>query len=197
MCKGGLKHLDRLGIGSSAHFHNISTLEVLRYIVCELYDNGLFCCGPLVLSQGSKAVPIGGFFPAQLYELWAMWREFRFVFGEDRDKVCALWSQVMLPVCSELFPNASPPSLSLSGDTDFTLAPHVARTMLCRHSLMVHRTLHSVSLDALSRDGFDGWWSPMEKLHGCMHLGDYNILLVRSSAWDWPPGPRVSFLPRL
>ena len=110
------------------------------------------------------------------------------MFGNERDKVRTVWSPVLMSVCSELFPNASPPSISLTGDTDFTLSPHVARTMLCRHSFMVHPRLHSVSLNALSRVGFDGWWSPMEKQWGCMHLGDYNILLVRSTAWDGAPG---------
>ena len=114
----------------------------------------------------------------------------------DVCSVCSVWSEVMMPVCAQLVPETSAPSLSLTGDTDFTLSPHVASTMLCRQSLMVHPRLHSVSLDALSRDGFDGWWSPMEKLWGCMHLGDCNVLLVRTTAWDGAPGGRLQAIMR-
>ena len=102
----------------------------------------------------------------------------------------------MLPLLPTLVATVDAVELSLIGDTDFTLSPIVAQTMVCRQKIMVHPRIAKVSLPALSQSGFDGWWSPMEKLFGCMHIGDSNILLVRSTAWDGAPDGRLGAIMR-
>ena len=137
VCKRGLKHLDWVGTRSSS-LSCISGAEVLCYIAFGLFDDGLFCCGPFVLPQGDKGVPIGGFLSAQLSELWALWREWRFVFRPACVSACAVWAAILQPFSHAEYPDTPPPSLSLVGDSDFTLSPHVASTMLCRRSIMLH-----------------------------------------------------------
>ena len=196
IAKGQLKHLDRIGTGSSDQFYNISSAAVLRYVQFELFENELFVLGPVILSQGDKGVPIGGFLSAQISELWALWREAQYAFGDQRALVTEQWCTAMRPLLPDLAPALETVELSLIGDTDFTLSPVVAQTMVCRQKIMVHPRIALVSLPALSQSGFDGWWSPMEKLFGCMHMGELNILLVRSTAWDGAPDGRLGAIMR-
>ena len=196
IAKGHLKHLDRIGTGSSDQFYNISSGAVLRYVQFELFENELFVLGPLILSQGDKGVPIGGFLSAQIRELWALWREAHYVFGDRRAGVTEQWCAAMLPLLPALVPIVDAVELSMIGDTDFTLSPIVAQTMVCRQKIMVHPRSAQVTLPALSQSGFDGWWSPMEKPFGCMHIGSTNILLVRSTTWDGAPDGRLGAIMR-
>ena len=57
IAKGHLKHLDRIGTGSSDQFYNISSDVVLWYVQLELFQNELFVLGPMILSQGDKVSP--------------------------------------------------------------------------------------------------------------------------------------------
>ena len=110
--------------------------------------------------------------------------------------MCSEWSAAMQQhVCGSASCVISA-EFSLIGDTDFTLSPFVAQTMLCRQNLMGHPWIAHVSLLALSQQGFDGWWNPMEKLLGCMHLGSHNVLLVHSTAWDGAPDGRLGAIMR-
>ena len=102
----------------------------------------------------------------------------------------------MLPLLPALVPTVDAVELSLIGDTDFTLSPMVAQTMVCRQKIMVHPRIAQVSLPVLSQSGFDGWWSPMEKMFGCMHIGSTNILRLRSTAWDGAPDGRLGAIMR-
>ena len=45
------------------------------YVEFELFNNGFFTVGPLVLLHGTTGIPMGGFLGAQLTELWCIWRE--------------------------------------------------------------------------------------------------------------------------
>ena len=194
--KGHLKHLDRIGTWSSDQFYNISCDAVLRYVQLELFENELFVLCPLILSQGDKGVPIGGFLSAQISELWELWREVQYVFGDQQAAVAEQWCAAILPLLPTLVAAVDTVELSLIGDTDFTLSPIFAQTMVCRQKIMVHPRIAQVSLPALSQSGFDGWWSPMEKMFGCMHIGEFNILLVRSTAWDGTPDGRLGAIMR-
>ena len=73
--KDGLRKSDRLGKGTFERFLNVSSDEVWRYVDFDFSFNNLFVLGPLVLRQGLKGVPIGGFLSAQLAELWCLWQE--------------------------------------------------------------------------------------------------------------------------
>ena len=62
----------------------MSADEVLRYSDFELFYNTLFVLGPLVMCKGEKGVPIGGFLSAQMSEMWCLWREALYLFGDQR-----------------------------------------------------------------------------------------------------------------
>ena len=73
-----------------------SEIELLRFMEYDIYYNNLFTMGPLIMHQGAKGVPIGGFVSAQIAEFWAMWRELFFVFGECKGQTCALVEEELL-----------------------------------------------------------------------------------------------------
>ena len=75
IAKGGGEDLDRMGKASARQFHLLTEDEVLRFAEYDLCSNVLLAIGPLILSQGDKGVPIGGFISAQIAEIWAAWRE--------------------------------------------------------------------------------------------------------------------------
>ena len=84
IAKGGQKQLDRIGIASSSDFTPIPFQEVKHYVTFDTKFCNLYTLGELILQQGLKGVPIGGFLSAQLAEIWATWREAMFLFGKDR-----------------------------------------------------------------------------------------------------------------
>ena len=53
-----------MGKASARHFHLLTEDEVLRFAEYDLCSNVLLAIGPLILSQGDKGVPIGGFISA-------------------------------------------------------------------------------------------------------------------------------------
>ena len=69
------RHLDRIGKSSAPGFVVIDEGVIERFVDFDLTDNVLFTAGSVVLMQGGKGVPTGGFISAQASELWAMWRE--------------------------------------------------------------------------------------------------------------------------
>ena len=72
IAKGGLRERDRLGRASSKDYDIFEDEEVTRYVTYDVRSCNLFTLGPLVLRQGAKGVPIGGYLSAQLAEIWAM-----------------------------------------------------------------------------------------------------------------------------
>ena len=65
IAKGGLRHLDRIGLASSSDFYGINFDQVLRYVLFDISQCNLFTLGQLIIQQGIKGVPIGGFLSAQ------------------------------------------------------------------------------------------------------------------------------------
>ena len=115
IAKQGLKHLDRHGKVSSKDFFVFSEVELLRFVKYDIYYNNMFTIGPLIMHQGAKGVPIGGFVSALMAELWAMWRESFFVFGECKGQTCALMEEELLPQWEKTQLPGKPPTLCLSG----------------------------------------------------------------------------------
>ena len=83
IAKGGQRHLDRVAT-SSSDFTTISFDEVKRYVVFDTEFCNLFTIGELIIQQGLKGVPIGGYLSAQLAEIWATWRESTFLYGDSK-----------------------------------------------------------------------------------------------------------------
>ena len=69
------KHLDRVGTSAAQSFLVVSEAAIMRFLDLDLDQNVLSTAGGVVVAQGGKGVPIGGFISAQAAELWAMWRE--------------------------------------------------------------------------------------------------------------------------
>ena len=84
IAKGGQRHLDRIGKASSSDFTTMSFEEVRRYVLFDTEFCNLFTIGELIVRQGLKGVPIGGYLSAQLAEIWATWREATFLFGKHK-----------------------------------------------------------------------------------------------------------------
>ena len=64
VAKGGDKACDRVGKANSQLFHTIPFEAVLRYVTWDIRFNVWFCVGPVLMAQGDKGVPIGGFLSA-------------------------------------------------------------------------------------------------------------------------------------
>ena len=78
-------HLDRVGTASYSEFTTISFDEVKRYMVFDTEFCNLFTIGELIIQQGLKGVPIGGYLSAQVAEILAIWRESTFLYGDRKD----------------------------------------------------------------------------------------------------------------
>ena len=74
-CERWEKTLDRIGKSSGSQFILVSEASVSRFVEFDTKQNNLFTIGGIILAQGAKGVPIGGFISAQLAEIWAVWKE--------------------------------------------------------------------------------------------------------------------------
>ena len=54
----------------------------MRYVHWDIHHNIWFSAGPVLMAQGDKGVPIGGFLSAQQMILWAISKE-RKLFEHD------------------------------------------------------------------------------------------------------------------
>ena len=77
IAQGGEKDLDRAGSCSPVIFTCCPNMKFLRFGDFDLHCNTLLHLGSVMLSQGSKGVPIGDFLSAQIAERWAAWHGFR------------------------------------------------------------------------------------------------------------------------
>ena len=83
----GVRKLDRLGRGSSTDYISILEEEVMRYVRFDIEDDIRLVFARLILRQGGKGVPIGGFLSAHLGEIWCSWREAIWGFGQSKHSV--------------------------------------------------------------------------------------------------------------
>ena len=75
IAKGGDKTLDHIGKGSESKHRLVNLRDVLEFVKWDIFHNTEFVFGCIVMSQGDKGVPIGGFLSAQLCVLWGIFRE--------------------------------------------------------------------------------------------------------------------------
>ena len=106
-----IKHLDRVGTSAAQSFLVVDEAAIMRFLDFDLDQNVLFAAGGVVLAQGGKGVPIGGFMSAQAPELCAMWREHHLFdsasigsaqFEEAWQSV--VWSELCPPITSRTTP---------------------------------------------------------------------------------------------
>ena len=207
VAKGGLKELDHLGRSTSKDFHNLSAHEVLRYTDFELFHNTLFVLGPLVMCQGEKGVPIGGFLSAHISEIWCLWREALYLFGDCRPQVMTAWCDDMKqPDVMKLLPVplSQQPFLHLCGTSDFSVSQPISQndplnTAVLFHSgdsVLAHPQVHLVTGDSLYDSGFSPWWQPMDKMCAAFGVGDFCVRICYTEAWDGMLGGRLEVILR-
>ena len=102
-------------------------------------------------------MPIGGFLSAQLAEIWATWREVTYLFGDSKGIIKTDVNESIEGWGRERGVVGPLPTLTLSGNTDFTLAPLEAQTMSYHGGMMRSRSIAQVTSDDLSTVGFVGW----------------------------------------
>ena len=166
--------------------------EVWRYVDWDFLSNKLFVLGPLILRQGLKEVPIGGFVSAQLAELWCLWREWH-ALTQATDATSKNWLVEYTRVSREekvIFDNND--VLFLTPDNcDKFLASVGAQAMVQNRSVAHSPDIARVGVEDLHCDGFDGWWQPLDVLVGGFTLDGNTISLVAPSPWDGAVGGRL------
>ena len=81
--------------------------------------------------------------------------------------------------------NGIPPSLVLTGHTNFTFSSFEAASMSFMGRMLRSREVHLVIRDTLKSEGFDDYWSPVDRLDGCLQWGAGEKLLVfNTTPWD-------------
>ena len=66
IAKGGDKTLDHIGKRSESKHRTVNLKDVLEFVKWDVFHNTEFVFGSVVLAQGDKGVPVGGFLAAQL-----------------------------------------------------------------------------------------------------------------------------------
>ena len=183
------KHLDHLGFALSNAFLNVQQDMVRCFVLFDTCDNLLFVAGPLILRQGLRGVPIGGFISTQLAEIWSIWREVRALQGEH--------SAVQQPpkeFVDSRKPQDLPPEVvcSFSPHSDFTMAPQVGATMVPSGGIMAAPTCPLMTIDDLKEVGFYNWWAPVDRLFGSILIGNQTVWLVTATPWDGAANGRIS-----
>ena len=123
------EHLDHIGSAASNAFLNLTQDMVTRFLRFDTYDNVLFVAGPVILRQGLRGVPIGGFISAQLAEIWAIWREVTVLHGEQVPQTIQDIHSAIRQPPRDFVDSPKPADLplevrcTLSDNSDFTMAP--------------------------------------------------------------------------
>ena len=64
----------------------VNLRDVLEFVKWDIFHNTEFVFGSIVMSQGDKGVPIGGFLSAQLCVLWGIFQELLLFDDEVEEK---------------------------------------------------------------------------------------------------------------
>ena len=184
--KGGLRELDRVGVGSADNFVSTSEKAITEYVDFDVRDNNLFRVGPLILEQGLRGVPIGGFLSAQLSEIWAIWREELYALGPEKEATAAKVTEEL----RSAYPNTRV-NVTLTGAMDFTLAPDTLRTMSIVSKMCRAVNIAEVTPNRVEGEGFQGWWNPVDRMLGCLEFAGQSVVLANTVPWDGSVGGRV------
>ena len=227
IAKNGLNFLDRLGRATTRDFSILTAEEVVAFVNFDIFECDLLVLGPLILRQGLKGIPIGGFLSAQLAEIWSIWREVANLYGEQKG-TAESWVNDGLRTLGQTqsstpptpYPPSTPvlargavpapegagipslnpvppPSITLVGETDFTLAPEDAASMTFLQGMMRSPLISNVTPKSLNDFGFQGWWNPVHKLIGCLEFPCGKVVMfIQNSPWDGACGGRMDTILR-
>ena len=140
-----------------------------------------------------------GYLSAQLAEIWATWRESTFLYGDSKhltetlvNAPASTWWDAEHPTQPDTLGPPLYPLLSLSGETDFTMGSLEAFNMPYMDGMMRNRSIGLVNREVLCEGGFDGWWSPVEKLIGCINYPNgTRAFIAQTLPWGGAVGGRV------
>ena len=125
------------------------------------YRTGFFCCDSILLRQGPRGVPIGGFLSAQMMVLWAIFCESVLL---DRDSM-----QKHMQAVNE--------GLSRRGLPHYTFTPGPQLTFPKDIALPRRRNFFACY-------GMRGWFDQQHKILGWVRLGNVSFALQVLGLWD-------------
>ena len=192
------KHLDHIGSAASNAFLNVTQDLVTRFVRFDTYDNVLFVAGPVILRQGLRGVPIGGFISAQLAEIWAIWREVTALHGEQVPQTIQDIHSAIRQPPRDFVDSPKPADLPLevrctfSDNSDFTMAPRNAACMIPSGKIMTAPSCPAMTIDSLREVGCYQWWAPLDSMFGSVQVGSETVWLIKSTPWDGAANGRIS-----
>ena len=143
----------------------------------DIFHNTEFVFGSIVMSQGDKGVPIGGFLSAQLCVLWGIFRELLLFDDEVEEKRRGgvdSFSEIIKSVEKKWNPPLTPLHFARSGVLTFPQYVVVPKDKGTFNSAGMH-----------------GWVEPEAKIFGTIKLCGFPIDLAAVPLWDAHPEGRV------
>ena len=191
IAKGLEKDLDRFGKNSAKSFVTLSESEVLRFVEYDMTENVFLTVGSLILYQGARGIPIGGFLSAQIAEIWACWKEFTSLFGENVQSA----QRQLTDLCADFSKTQGiPVQITLPGTVE--LIHHSPDETVLAHDMFVSRTVHLVTPETLCQSGFSGWWSRADRTFATAEVAGHHVRFIHTLPWDGAEGGRLQSIVR-
>ena len=149
----------------------LSFEQIHKYVVWELYHNTYFCVDQILMRQGERGVPIGGFLSAQLMVLYAIAQEIKIMNPAGMQKRI---QKVSRKYCKEkllAFQFSAGPQLT------FQRPPLVPRISTFFESY-----------------GMKGWFDPQNKTIGFVSIAGTTCELQMLQLWDAHPHGRFGHI---
>ena len=135
------------------------------------HKNTFFCCDSILLRQGPRGVPIGGFLSTQIMVLWAIFCESVLL---DRDSM-----QKHMQTVNEGLSKRGLPHCTFTPGPQLTFPKDIVPPR--RH-------------DFFARYGMRGWFDQQQKILGWVQLGDVSFALQVLGLWDSFPSGRFGHI---
>ena len=137
----------------------LSEAEVLRFVEFDMTENVFLTVGAIILCQGARGIPIGGFLSAQIAEIWACWKEYTGFFGDSVQTV----QHKLTSVCADYAEKQGiPVHCTIPGAVE--LVNHDPDNHTLARDMFVSKQVHLVTPETLCQSGFSGWWSPADRV---------------------------------
>ena len=164
---------------------------MLRFVEYDMTENVFLTVGSLILCQGARGIPIGGFLSAQIAEIWACWKEFTSLFGENVQSA----QRQLTDLCADFSKTQGiPVQITLPGTVE--LIHHSPDETVLGHDMFVSRTVHLVTPETLCQSGFSGWWSPADRTFATAEVAGHHVRFIHTLPWDGAEGGRLQSIVR-
>ena len=165
------RHTDRIGKSADSDFTVLSFEQIHKYVVWELYHNTYFCVDQILMRQGERGVPIGGFLSAQLMVLYAIAQEIKIMNPTGMQKHM---KKVSRKYCKEKLPAFQ---FSAGPELTFQRPPLAPRISTFFESY-----------------GMKGWFDPQNKTIGFVDIAGTTCELQMLQLWDAHPHGRFGHI---